>query len=66
MMENVLETIGGVAAFGVISICLFFAVFGGMVFWAFSLKKRFLNSMSSLALDEQESDPAAKGEPRHE
>jgi hypothetical protein len=66
MIQNVVENIGGVAVFGVISICLFFVVFGGMMFWALRLEKLFLNSMSVLPLDEQESAPARKGEPRHE
>jgi len=67
MIQNVVEKIGGVAVFGVISICLFFVVFAGMMFWALRLKQRFLNSMSALPLEEQESASSArKGEPRHE
>ena len=66
MIKNVVENIGGVAVFGVISICLFFVVFGGMMFWALRLKKLFLNSMSALPLEEHESAPTRKGEARHE
>jgi cbb3-type cytochrome oxidase subunit 3 len=35
----------------VISIALFFTFFIGMLFWAFRLKKGYLNSMSALPLD---------------
>ena len=66
MIQNVVEKIGGVAVIGMISICVFFVVFTGMIFWALRLKKQFLNSMSSLALDDQETQGIVKGEPRHE
>lgn len=52
MIKNVLENIGGVGAFGVISICLFFAFFTGVVLWAISLGKADLKSISSLPLDD--------------
>ena len=35
--------------YGVISICLFFAVFIGVLVWALRLKKPYLNSMSDAA-----------------
>ena len=54
MIKNVLSNIGGVGLYGVISICLFFAVFIGMVVWAMRLKKPFLNSMSGLPLNDGE------------
>jgi hypothetical protein len=61
MIQNVLSAMGGVGIYGVISICLFFIVFTGTLIWAFQLKKPFLNSMSSLPLDDSE-----KGDRRHE
>ncbi len=39
MIQNVLHDIGGIGIYGVISICLFFAVFGGVLLWALRLKK---------------------------
>ena len=51
MIENVIHRIGGVSVFGIISICLFFAFFCGMLLWAISLKKNYLASMRALPLD---------------
>jgi hypothetical protein len=45
--------IGGVGFFGIFSICLFFAFFIGMAFWAVRLKQTYLNSMSTLPLDHE-------------
>ena len=39
--------------YGIISICLFFAVFAGLLVWAFCLKKPYLKSMSELPLDDE-------------
>ena len=50
MIENVVRTIGGVSAFGVISICIFFAFFTGMLLWAGFLKPTYLKNMSGLPL----------------
>jgi hypothetical protein len=55
MIENVMNNMGGVGVFGVISICLFFAFFTGMLVWAFCLKKPYLNSMRELPLDGESS-----------
>ena len=52
MLENVMHTMGGVNAFGIITICLFFAFFVGMIVHAVRLKKPFLNAMSELPLDD--------------
>ncbi len=53
MIENVMHRIGGVNAFGIITICLFFAFFIGMIIYAVCLKKTYLNSMSALPLDDE-------------
>ena len=52
MIKNVLEHIGGVGAYGVISICLFFAVFLGAVFFAWRMKQSHADTMSALPLDD--------------
>ena len=44
MIENVLSRIGGVGMYGVISICLFFAVFVGVLVWTIGLKKSYLEN----------------------
>jgi hypothetical protein len=51
MIENVVRTLGGVSAFGIISICIFFAFFTGMLLWAGFLKPTYLKSMSGLPLE---------------
>jgi hypothetical protein len=50
MIKDVLENIGGIGLYGVISICLFFAVFTGMLIWVFLLKKNYIKEMSELPL----------------
>jgi hypothetical protein len=54
-VENVLNSIGGVGVFGIISICLFFAVFVGVLLWTLCLKKPYLKAMRELPLE----DPSA-------
>jgi hypothetical protein len=51
MIENVLSRMGGVAMYGVISICLFFAVFIGVLIWMMGLKKSYLEEMRELPLE---------------
>jgi hypothetical protein len=53
MIKNVLTHIGGIGLYGVISICLFFAVFVGVLLWAFTLKSGYLNSMRRLPLEDE-------------
>ena len=62
MIENVMNSMGGVEMFGIISICLFFGFFTGMLLWAASLKKSYLKSMCELPLDGEipRPDPAAR------
>ena len=61
MIQNVLSNIGGVGVYGVISICIFVAVFLGVVAWMLGLKRPYLKSMRELPLcDEparEESNP---------
>lgn len=45
---------GGVEVYGVISVCLFFAVFVVAAVFAFIQKKPFCQNMSALPLDESE------------
>jgi hypothetical protein len=51
MIENVMK-MGGTSLFGVISICIFFVFFSGMLLWAAVLKKPYLNLMRNLPLDD--------------
>ena len=65
MIQNVLQHIGGVANYGIISLCLFFAVFAGVLVWTFSLKKADLDSAAALPLEDNPPD-AATSERRYE
>lgn len=56
MIQNVLKDVGGVGAYGVISVCLFCAVFAAAMLWACAQKKSFLTKMSTLPLDEGEAE----------
>ena len=68
MIQNVLRDSGGIAGYGVISICLFFLVFTCALVWAFSLKKSLLKSMEALPLEGNaaESETLQKGDLSHE
>ena len=59
MIENVTHSIGGMSLYGVISICLFVAVFAGVLVWTIRLKKSYVNSMRELPLEDE---PAADHE----
>ena len=52
MIELVLSKIGGVRVYGVISICVFFAVFIGVLVWTLGLKHTYLNAMRELPLED--------------
>jgi cytochrome c oxidase cbb3-type subunit IV len=54
MMEKVLTSIGGVGAYGVISICIFIALFALVTIWMLCLKKPYLQTMRSLPLEDDE------------
>ena len=51
MIKNVLCNIQGVDIYGVVSICIFFGFFSGMLVWAALRKKSYLKEMSALPLD---------------
>ena len=66
MIKNVLSDIGGIGIYGVVSICLFVAVFTGALVWSLLLKKADLDSRSVLPLNDGTVVPAKKGNSRHE
>lgn len=53
MIQNVLRAMGSIEIYGVISICLFFAVFLAALLFAATRKKPFCKSMSALPLDDE-------------
>jgi hypothetical protein len=52
MEEKVLSSIGGIGTYGVISICIFFTFFTGMLVWVFSLRRSQVEACGQLPLDE--------------
>ena len=64
MIRNIVEHIGGVGLYGLISMLLFFLSFTGMVWWAFCLKKPYLSAMRQLPLEHEPAEQK-KGAPGH-
>ena len=57
MFKEVLQEIGGIGLYGVVSICLFFSVFTGTLILACLHRKAWLDSMSALPLEDAETTP---------
>ena len=71
MIENVLSRMGGVDVYGIISVCLFFAVFIGVLVWMIGLKKSYLQEMGELPLEDaagpdSDANLTANTEDRHD
>ena len=66
MIQNVLRHIGGIENYGILSICLFFASFLGVLVWALCLRKPFLNSMAAKPLEDDPEDPQPSSKPHYE
>ena len=58
MIKNVLTHIGGIEAYGIFSVLLFFSVFTAMLIWALRLKRSHLESMGRLPLHDGTPSPA--------
>jgi cytochrome c oxidase cbb3-type subunit 3 len=55
-MDTIHEAVSamtGTEIFGIISICIFFLFFAGTILWVASLKKKYLNHMENLPLDDE-------------
>ncbi len=61
MIHKFIESVGGVGAFGTISVCLFGMVFTGALIWAWRQNKMFLNKMSAMPLEEETASRVGKG-----
>ena len=53
MIKNVVQEIGGIGIYGVISLCLFFTVFTGAFIWAALHKRSFCQRMGALPLQDE-------------
>jgi hypothetical protein len=63
MFKFILQHLGGVERYGVTSLCLFCAIFTGVLIWAFLQKKSHLDYMSRVVLDPE---PTQDGKETHE
>jgi hypothetical protein len=66
MIRNVLTDINGIGLYGIISICMFFVVFAGMLVWAFLQKKKILDRQSLLPLEDGTNGGPTKGDSNYE
>ena len=60
MINRFIESVGGIGAFGTISVCLFGMVFTGALIWAWRQNKSFLDKMGAMPLDEEITAPAER------
>jgi cytochrome c oxidase cbb3-type subunit IV len=51
MEKEILSRMEGISVYGYVSLAIFFTFFTGMLLWAFTKKKKYLDKMSSLPLD---------------
>ena len=54
MEEKIICSINGVGIYGVVSICIFFAFFTGMLLWAFTQKRNYLDKMGNLPIEQSD------------
>ena len=52
MIQNVIREMGGIATYGVISVCLFFVVFSSAMIWACLQRKALCDRMRALPLED--------------
>ena len=60
MIKNILQDIGGIGLYGIVSLCLFFSVFTGALLWAAVQRAQFCKQMGALPLEDE------KGESHYE
>jgi len=65
MIHNILRHLGGIEHYGIISLCLFCAVFIGILVWTFLQRKSHLDRMAQAPL-EAEPDDSPKPPNPHE
>ncbi len=64
MIQNVIRELGGIATYGIISVCLFFTVFTTAMIWALVQRRAFCERMCALPLEDGSKE--SKGETTHE
>ena len=61
MIKNVLQEVGGLGAYALISLLLFFTVFTGAIVFTFLQRASLCRKMESLPLEDEENTNAQKG-----
>jgi len=61
MIKNVLQEVGGLGAYALISLLLFFTVFTGAIVFTFLQRASLCRKMESLPLEDDENTNAQKG-----
>lgn len=65
LIQKMVTEIGGIAGFGVVSICLFVTVFSAALLLVLRMKKPFAKTMSALPLEDGTTNPIQAGENHH-
>lgn len=58
MYKNVLENIGGIELYPIVSLVIFFLFFTGVLIWVFKADKKYIRKMEAIPL---ENDEMSKG-----
>lgn len=61
MIKNVLQEVGGLGAYALISLLLFFTVFTGAIVFTFLQRASLCRKMESLPLEDEDTIKAPKG-----
>ena len=56
MIKNILQDIGGIGIYGVVSLCLFLTVFATALLWTCIQRASFCKRMGALPLDNEKGD----------
>lgn len=62
MITKVLEHIGGIEGYGIVSICLFFACFLGVVWSVVRLRRPYLDRMAAMPLGQDDAETGTEDE----
>ena len=53
MIKNILQDIGGIGIYGIVSLCLFFTVFSAALIWTCIQRGAFCRHMGALPLENE-------------
>ena len=56
MIKNILQDIGGIGIYGIVSLCLFFSVFVGALLWTVIQRASFCRHMGALPLEDEKGE----------